>query len=73
MKDSENDIFTTTGPQLNAYYFLSEKLRLGFSFEGQFRFDNYKYTSDLPAGSPDKSTQKYWSQYMNASLTYSLF
>jgi len=73
MKDSENHILTTTGPQLNAYYFLSEKLRLGFSFEGQFRFDNYKYTSDLPAGSPDKSTQKYWSQYMNASLTYSLF
>jgi hypothetical protein len=73
MKDSENDIFTTTGPQLNAYYYLSEKLRLSFSFNGQFRFDNYKYTSDLPAGSPDKSTTKYWSQYMNASLTYSLF
>jgi len=73
MKDSENDILTTTGPQLNAYYYLSEKLRLSFSFNGLFRFDNYKYTSDLPAGSPDKSTQKYWSQYMNASITYSLF
>jgi len=73
MKDSENDIVTTTGPQLNAYYFLSEKLRLSFSFNGQFRFDNSKITSDLPSGSPDKSTKKYWSQYMNASLTYSLF
>jgi hypothetical protein len=73
LKDSENDIFTTTGPQLNAYYFLSEKLRLSFSFNGQFRFDNYKYTSDIPAGSPDKSTQKYWTQTMNASLTYSMF
>jgi hypothetical protein len=73
LKDTENDIFTTTGPQLNAYYFLSEKLRLSFYFNGQFRFDNFKYTSDLPAGSPDKSTKKYWSQNMNASLTYSLF
>jgi len=73
IKDSENVILTTTGPQLNAYYFLSEKLRLNFSFSGQFRFDNYKYTSDLPAGSPEKSTLKDWTQTMNASLTYSLF
>lgn len=73
MKDSQNDIFTTTGPQLNAYYFLSEKLRLSFSFNGQFRFNNSKFTSDLPAGSPEKSAIKYWSQYMSASLSYSMF
>jgi len=68
-----NNFNTSTGPQINAYYYLSEKLRLSFSYNGQFNFFNFKYTSNIPDGSPDKAINKYWTQYVSAALTYSLF
>ncbi|MFA5971268.1 MAG: hypothetical protein WC780_02860 [Lentimicrobiaceae bacterium] len=72
-EDISNNFHTSTGPQINAYYYLSEKLRLSFSYNGQFTLLNYKYTSDIPIGSPNKATQKYWTQNISAALTYSLF
>jgi hypothetical protein len=72
-EDISNNFNTSTGPQINAYYYLSEKLRLSFSYNGQFNFINFKYTYDIPEGSLDKTNQKYWTQYMSAALTYSLF
>ena len=72
-KDLQNIFYTNTGPQLQAYYYLSAKLRLSFSFNGQFSFGNYKYTSEIHQGTLDKETTKSWSQTVNAALTYSLF
>jgi hypothetical protein len=69
----ENDFYIYTGPQLNAFYYLSEKLRLSFSYNGSFAFNNYKYTSDIPDGLVDKATRSVWNQSVNAALTYSLF
>jgi len=71
--DLQNNFNINTGPQLYAYYYLSEKLRLSFSYNGQFNFDNYKYTSDIPEGSVDKATRTFWNQSAYAALTYSLF
>jgi len=72
-EDLLNNFYAYTGPQLYASYYLSEKLRLSFSYNGQFNFDNYKYTIDIPEGSVDNETGKYWNQSVNAALTYSLF
>lgn len=71
--DLQNNFNINTGPQLYAYYYLSEKLRLNFSVTGQFNFDNYKYTSDIPEGSVDKETRTIWYQSVSAALAYSLF
>lgn len=71
--DLQNNFNLHTGPQLYAYYYLSQKLKLSFSYSGYFNFDNYKYTFDIPEGSVDKATRTFWNQSVNAALTYSLF
>ncbi len=69
----QNSFYTYTGPQFNAYFYLSEKLRLSLAFTGEFRFDNDKYTYEVTAGNPEKATGTWWDQQVNVSLTYSLF
>ena len=69
----QNSFYTYTGPQFNAYYYLSEKLRLSLTFNGEFRFENKNYTYDVIPGNPEKVTSTWWNQQVNASLTYSLF
>ena len=72
-QDSGNNFFAYTGPQLQAYYYLSEKLRLSFTFNGQF---SVKYDKHIFIGQDENSveyTEKYWNQQINANLTYSLF
>lgn len=72
-EDLQNRFYTYTGPQFNAYYYLSEKLRLSLTFDGTFRFENQKYTYEVIAGNPVKTTSTRWIQQVYASLTYSLF
>ncbi len=72
-EDLQNRFYTYTGPQFNAYYYLSEKLRLSLTFNGEFRFDNIKYLYDVIEGAPEKETSTIWNQQVNAALTYSLF
>lgn len=71
--DLQNNFNISTGPQLYAYYYLSQKLRLSFSYTGHFNYDNYAFTADIPEGYPDKATRLFWNQSVNAALTYSLF
>jgi hypothetical protein len=70
---SLNDLSMYTGPQLNAYYYLSPKLRLSFYYHGYFNFDNTTHIYGFPEGSPEKETTNQWSQSVSAVLTYSLF
>jgi hypothetical protein len=72
-EDLYNRFYTYTGPQFQAYYYLSEKLRLSLVFTGQFRFDNYKYTREVLKGEPEKVSSAWWNQNISAALTYSLF
>ena len=72
-EDLQNRFYTYTGPQFNAYYYLSEKLRLNLTFDGTFRFENQKYTYEVIAGNPVKTTTTYWNQQVRVTLTYSLF
>ncbi len=72
-KDLMNTFYAHTGPQFNAYFYLSEKLRLNFVFNGEFRIDNYKFTREVAEGSPEKSTYTWWNHQVNLALTYSLF
>lgn len=71
--DVTNEFRIRTGPQFSAYYYLSEKLRLNLSFNGNFIYDNTNFKTETPGVSDKKSTQTYWGQAVNASLTYSLF
>ena len=71
--DHQNSLYTYTGPQFQAYYYLSERLRLRLTFNGEFRLDHDKYTYSFPQGSDDHSTGTWWNQQLNAALTYSLF
>lgn len=73
MSDSQNSFYTYTGPQFHAYYYLSERLRLSLTFNGEFRLNNTKYTTIVIAGNPEKATTSWWNQQVNAALTYSLF
>ncbi len=50
--DFQNSFYTYTGPQLNAYYYLSEKLRLSFTFNGEFRLNQNRFTYKVPNGRP---------------------
>jgi hypothetical protein len=72
-EDLYNRFYTYTGPQFRAYYYLSEKLRLSLAFNGEFRFDNYKYTREVFEDDPEKASYTWWNQNINAALTYSLF
>ncbi len=69
----QNSFYTYTGPQLNAYFYLSEKLRLSLAFNGEFRFDKDMYTYEVVEGNPEKATSTWWNQQVTAGLTYSLF
>ena len=71
--DVTNEFTIRTGPQFSAYYYLSEKLRLNLSFNGNFIYGNTDFKTETPGVSDKKSTQTYWGQVINASLTYSLF
>ncbi len=69
------DTFTCySGPKVQAYFYLSQKLRLNLSFQGWFRFTNdkssYTYAQQEPA---TKNTIFDWNQQVNAGLIYSLF
>ncbi len=68
-----NNFFAYSGPQLQAYYYLSEKLRLSFTFNGQFSIQQDKHIFNGPDGNSIESTGKSWNQQINANLTYSHF
>jgi hypothetical protein len=70
---SSNRFYTSTGPQVQAYYYLSEKLRLSLSFSGQFTIDTEKNIDTYPDGTDTKQTYTNYYQQLNATLTYSLF
>ena len=76
-KDNKEDLqdifYTYTGPQFSAYYYLSERLRLSLSFNGEMRINNTYYTYEVIEGDPEKVTSARWNQNIYASLTYSLF
>jgi len=72
-EDFQNIFYSYTGPQFNAYFYLSEKLRLNLTFNGEFRIDDTKYTHEVIEGNPEKVTSTWWNQQVNAALTYSLF
>jgi hypothetical protein len=72
-KDFQNSFYTYTGPQFNAYYYLSEKLRLSLTFNGAFRIDSHNYTYEVIEGNPDKYTSSILNYQLTAALTYSLF
>ncbi len=72
-EDFQNRFYGNTGPRFNAYYYISEKLRLSLSFIGQFGFDNIKYTYEVTESNPKKTTRTLWDQEVRATLNYSLF
>ena len=72
-KDFVNSLKASTGPQVNAYFYLSEKLRLSLVFMGEFNVYNDKFTSEVPEGYSELSTSTWWHHQLNAALTYSLF
>jgi len=71
--DNLNKFYTYTGPRVQAYYYISEKLRLSLTFNGEFRFDNYHYTYEVPEGNSEKVSSSWWNHQIYAALTYSLF
>jgi hypothetical protein len=72
-EDLQNNLYVYTGPKLNAYYYLSEKLRLSLTFNGVFNLEKTNYTYDVIEGNPENLTNNRWNQQISASLTYSLF
>jgi hypothetical protein len=73
MKAALNTFEAHTGPTIQAYYYLSEKLRFSFAFDGELRLTDTKLTGDSAPQSPDNRTKtRRWTQNMNAALTYSL-
>ncbi|MEI6061893.1 MAG: hypothetical protein WCR72_14405 [Bacteroidota bacterium] len=72
-QDFQNSLYAYTGPQFHAYYYLSEKLRLNLTFNGEFRLNHDKFTYTVTEGNPDHQTTKWWNQQVNAGLTYNLF
>jgi hypothetical protein len=71
--DLQNSFYAYTGPQFRAYFYLSEKLRLNLTFNGELRLNNDKYTYNVSEGEDTKQTITWWNQQINAALTYSLF
>jgi hypothetical protein len=72
-ENSKNNYYTYTGPNVQAYYYLSEKLRLSLTFYGRFQIDNENYIANIPEGSDNNQTRTNWNHELRASLTYSLF
>jgi hypothetical protein len=73
LEDLQNIFYTYTGPQINAYYYLSEKLRLSLAFHGEFIINKTDYTYEVIEGNPENVSSAWWNQQINAALTYSLF
>jgi hypothetical protein len=72
-ENSSNTYYTYTGPQVEAYYYLSEKLRLSLAFSGQFTVDSEKNIDASPDGNDTRQTNTNYNQQLSAALTYSLF
>jgi hypothetical protein len=72
-EDLQNRFYTYTGPQFNAYFYMSEKLRLNLTFNGELRIDDTKYTYEVIEGNPEKVKSTWWNQQVNAAITYALF
>lgn len=71
--DLRNDIYLYTGPDLSAYYYISEKIRLSLNFNGRFSLNDTEYTGyNIPDDENRWKTIR-WSQHITASLNYSLF
>lgn len=73
INDFRHSFYTYTGPRLNAYYYLSERLRLSFTFNGEFRIDHTKYIDHTNATDLKDLTDTWWNQQLFAALAYSLF
>lgn len=72
-KDVQKDLYIYTGPELQAYYYLSEKIRLNLYFYGEFNLGNTKYTAEDIIDENSKERSAGWIHSLQASLTYSLF
>jgi len=72
-ENSQNSLHMYTGPTVNAYYYISETLRLSISFTGSYQVNYDTYITNIPTGSDDNQTKTRWNHQFEASLTYSLF
>lgn len=72
-ENSKNSFYTYTGPNVKAYYYLSERLRLSLSFYGRFQIENENYIANIPEVSDNNQTKTAWNHELTASLSYSLF
>jgi len=72
-ENSTNRFFIYTGPNFNAYYYLSEKLRLSLNYNGSLQLINDNFINNIPEGSDDNQTETLWNNRLTATLTYSLF
>lgn len=72
-ENSTNSFHIYTGPSFQAYYYLSQKLRLNLIFSGYLRTDNDNYINNIPEGSDNNQTATRWNYQLEAILTYSLF
>jgi len=72
-ENSTNNFYFLTGPSVQAYYYLSEKLRLSLYFNSFLQIDNENYITNIPEGSDNNQTRTNWNHELSASLTYSLF
>lgn len=72
-KHSLNSFQAYTGPELHAYYYLSQKLRLSFNFTGYLNIYRGKQFAADPSGGYDLFTASTWNHQLDARLTYSLF
>ncbi len=69
----QNDFYLFTGPDLTAYYYISEKIRLSLNINGQFSLENTEYTGDNVPDVENKYKNVQWGHSIMASLNYSLF
>lgn len=74
--NSQYYFYANTGPRVQAYYYLSEKLRLQFTFNGEFNLTNTNFNNIFtlpPLGLIKNGRTIWWNQSLNVALTYSLF
>lgn len=71
--DFKNTLDVSTGPEVDAYYYLSERLRLNLNFSSRFYLINQKFIYENANETSGKTTSTFWNQNFSASLTYSLF
>ncbi len=72
-QNSQNNFYTYTGPIVQAYYYISEKLRLSVNFNCAYQVNVDKFITNIPKHSTDKQTDTHWGYELDASLTYNLF